>query len=122
MSTSLYSILELLRMGTMALNPLFACIVLVGVLLLFSAKRKSYTLCMVIGASIFLLLRIAYAVAWFPNVGLLSRGGTDPEVSQKFFAYISVIDLVGRILFSYGILMLGIVQLKLSRNPEFRRE
>ena len=113
---------SLLQMVTMVLRPLLGCVVLAGVLLLFAADRRSYTLCMVIGASIFLLLQLAYIVMWFPNLGLLFRGDPDPGEIQKFFGYTSMVDLVGSILFSYGILMMGIVQMKLSRNPDFRRE
>ena len=113
---------SLIQMITMVLGMIVGCVVLAGVLLLFVADRRNYTLCMVVGVTINLLLQFYGLLAWFPNLGFLVNGETDPEDFQKYFAYFSVVDLIGRILFSYGILMMGIVHFRMSRNPDFRRE
>ena len=119
LSPDLYS---LIQMVTMVLSMILGCVVLAGVLLLFVADRRSYTLCMVIGVTVNLLLQFYGLLAWFPNLGFMVNGDAGPEEFQKYFAYFSVVDLIGRIFFGYGILMMGIAHLKLSRNPDFRRE
>ncbi len=115
------SLVELIRACSLILNPLLGCVVLAAVLMLFFADRKIHSLCMVIGACIFLFLQLATLVLWFPDIGIFSRGDSDPDQVQKYFAYFGALDLIGRISFSYGILMLAFIQLKHARNPDFRR-
>ena len=113
---------ELFQMLRMLVGPLLSCVVLGGAVLLFMADHRSYALCMVIGSVIFLILQLANGVMWFPNLGILTRGEIDHDRVQKYFLYMGAVDIVGRILFGYGLLMFGIVRFKLSRNPDFRRE
>ena len=51
MSSLSPDLFSLIQMITMVLSMIIGCVVLAGVLLLFAADRRSYTLCMVIGVT-----------------------------------------------------------------------
>lgn len=113
---------EFFQLANMTLGPLISCAILLAAILLFSSDHRSHMLCLVIGAAISMAMSFVNSVLWFPNLGIFAQGKIDPTELNRILGYFGGAALLGRILFGYGLLMLGIVRFKLSRAPDFQRK